>query len=82
MRLWRKRSQRSGRSPSARTWSALDVVNGVNNIAKRLAEAGVEIKKLGVKGAKEGWTGFRVNFPKQTKKLGAALAKLAVWGPL
>lgn len=61
---------------------ALDVVNGVNNIAKRLAEAGVEIKKLGVKGAKEGWTGFRVNFPKQTKKLGAALAKLAVWGPL
>lgn len=60
---------------------ALDVVNGVNNIAKRLAEAGVEIKKLGVKGAKEGWTGFRVNFPKQTKKLGAALAKIAVWGP-
>lgn len=60
----------------------VDVVNSIGNIVKRLAEAGVELKKLGAKAGKELWTGFRVNLPKQSKKLGNALAKVAIWGPV
>lgn len=61
---------------------AVDVVNSIGNIVKRLAEAGVAVGKLGDKAGKEMWTGFRVNLPKQTKKLGVALAKVAVWAPV
>lgn len=62
----------------------LDLIEGVNNVLKRLAEAGLAVRdsKLGRRSVKELATGFRVELPKQTKKLGKALAKIAVWSPL
>jgi hypothetical protein len=63
---------------------ALDLIQGVDNVLKRLVEAGLAIRdsKLGRRSARELATGFRVELPKQGKKLGKALAKLAVWAPL
>lgn len=63
---------------------ARDLIEGVNNILKRLAEAGIAIyeSKLGKRARGEFATGFRVELPIQAKRLGKAFAKVLVWGPV
>ena len=66
---------------------AHDVIEGMNNIVKRLMEAALELAdgpvgKTVKRTGRQFLEGLRVQLPKSGKKLGAAIGKIIVWSPL
>ena len=66
---------------------AHDVIEGMNNIVKRLVEAALELDdgpmgKVAKRTGRQILEGLRVQLPKSGKKLGAALARIIIWSPL